>query len=87
MEAIDKKIIISAYEYSYKIEEAVNTIEQAVSYLSSLLLQPAADLESLGHMTWKILKKLQLFYINKFMLSLMAVPKSVTSDSEQHYGR
>ena len=54
----------------------------SVSHSSSLLKQSAAGLESLGHMTWKILKKLQLFCINIFMPSnLMTVPKSVSSDS------
>ena len=50
-----------------------------MSHSSSLLIQSAAGLESLGYMTWKIL---QLFYINIFMQSnLMTVPKSVSSDS------
>ena len=36
-----------------------------MSHSSSLLIQSAAGLESLGHMTWKILKKkMQLFCIN-----------------------
>ena len=56
-------------------------------YSSSLLIQSAAAFESLGHMTWKLLKK-HLLCINLFMQSnLMTVPKSASSDPAQGSGR
>ena len=75
MEAVEKK------NHNFFIH---STIKRAVSHSSSLLIESAAGLESLGHMTWKILKKLQLFCIHIFLLSnLMMVPKSVVRDSVQ----
>ena len=43
-----KKIIISAYKYSYKIEDALKNKKRAMFYSSSLLKQSAAGLESNG---------------------------------------
>ena len=64
-----------------------STITIGVSHVSSLLKQSPAGLESLGHMTWKILKQ-QLFCINIFMQkNVMMVPKSVSSDSAWGSGR
>ena len=54
VEAIEKKIIISAYQNSHKIEEALKYNKRAVPNFSSLLIQVAAGLDSLGHMIWTI---------------------------------
>ena len=44
-------------KYSCKIEEAVKLDKKkGASHLSHLLIEFGTDLESLGHMTWKLLK-------------------------------
>ena len=71
-----------------KYRKHQNTIKRAVSHFSSLLIQFAAGLESLGHMTQKMSKTLQLFCINIFMRSnSMTVPKAISSSSARGSGR
>ena len=44
-------------------------MKSGVSYSSGLIIQLDTGLESLGHITWKRLKKLQVFCIDIFTLS------------------
>ena len=89
MEANDKKIIISAYEYSYKIEEALkHNRKRCVSFVQFTNTTCCWFGVIGSHDMEDIEKKMQLFCINIFRLSnLMTVPKSVSSESARGAGR